>query len=117
MSWSTIVGLVLSLLSKKDQVLEIVNDALALYNKLRGVIPGLGKAAPSTAGPSNSQTEFTIQWLQESLNTLVQAGLKVDGSYGKGTQDAVKKFQQANGLTPDGWAGVETQAAIASALK
>ena len=54
MNWSTIVGLALSLLSKKDQILEIANDALALYNKVRGVVPGLGKPAAVPAGPPKS---------------------------------------------------------------
>lgn len=32
----------------------------------------------------------------------------VDGNYGRGTVNAVKRFQQSNGLAPDGAAGRET---------
>ncbi len=36
----------------------------------------------------------------------------VDGIYGSGTEKAVKKFQQKNGLTPDGVAGRKTLEAL-----
>ena len=36
----------------------------------------------------------------------------IDGVYGKGTVEAVKKFQRKNGLTPDGIAGKSTYAAL-----
>ena len=35
-------------------------------------------------------------------------GIRVDGIFGKGTEDAVKKFQQENGLTVDGKVGPKT---------
>ena len=35
-------------------------------------------------------------------------GIKADGIFGKGTEDAVKKFQQENGLTVDGKVGPKT---------
>ena len=35
-------------------------------------------------------------------------GIKVDGVFGKGTEDAVKKFQKENGLTVDGKVGPKT---------
>ena len=36
----------------------------------------------------------------------------IDGIYGKGTVEAVKKFQRKNGLTPDGIAGRATYVAL-----
>ena len=35
-------------------------------------------------------------------------GIKADGIFGKGTEDAVKKFQQENGLVVDGKVGPKT---------
>jgi len=56
-----------------------------------------------------------ITWLQQSLNKL-GASLAVDGLNGAATQQAVKAFQVAHGLTADGIAGPVTLAAITKAL-
>ena len=53
-----------------------------------------------------------MQWLQESLNKLDNAGLEIDGSYGEKTREAVTAYQQAHSLEPDGWCGIATQASI-----
>ena len=60
--------------------------------------------------------QFTTTWIQESLNTLEQAGLTVDGKYGHGTREAVSKYQEKHGLAVDGWAGFETTAHMWDAL-
>jgi peptidoglycan hydrolase-like protein with peptidoglycan-binding domain len=86
---------------------------MALWNKVKTLVPDLADVVQGTAPPAET---YSINWLQESLNKLINAGLTVDGKYGAGTQAAVKKFQEANGLTPDGWAGVQTQAKIAELL-
>lgn len=43
-----------------------------------------------------------VKWLQEKL------GIDADGIFGKGTEEAVKKFQTANGLVADGIVGTKT---------
>ena len=51
-------------------------------------------------------------------STLKQLGFDpngVDGTFGPGTEAAVKAFQQSKGLTPDGIAGPNTMAALQSA--
>lgn len=59
----------------------------------------------------------TTEWLQAALNSLgALPPLVVDGTYGQETADAVKTFQEANGLVADGRFGPETKAAIESAL-
>jgi peptidoglycan hydrolase-like protein with peptidoglycan-binding domain len=50
------------------------------------------------------------------LNLLQNASLDVDGVYGQGTKAAVTKFQQANNLEADGWAGTKTADALRTAL-
>lgn len=52
-----------------------------------------------------------VRWVQDKLNA---AGYKmtVDGSFGSGTDKAVKKFQKANSLTADGKVGSETRSAL-----
>lgn len=119
MDFGSIAKLALTLLGKKDELMKLVKDGMAIFNRAKDLWPELGSIMSQVTGetPTKAAEDFDVKWLQNSLNKLVKAGLTVDGSYGKATMDAVKKFQQQNGLTPDGWAGVQTQAAIVDALK
>ena len=58
------------------------------------------------APPANRKRAVgvSVKHLQEMLNHF-GANLKVDGDYGDATHKAIKKYQQDNGLEPDGWAG------------
>ena len=49
-----------------------------------------------------------VKTLQTMLNTVDNAKLTVDGSFGKGTLTAVKTFQKSNSLTVDGVCGPTT---------
>ena len=65
-----------------------------------------------SAGDSGSQV-LTLQ------KALKQLGLDVgtpDGKFGQKTQDAVKAFQIAHNLTPDGVVGTDTAEAINDAV-
>lgn len=53
-----------------------------------------------------------IKKLQSSLNSLINAGLIVDGISGPATKKAIKKFQSIMGLVVDGIAGKNTWEAI-----
>ena len=53
-----------------------------------------------------------VKELQRRLKQWGYYNGAVDGIYGKGTVEAVKKFQQKNGLTADGVAGIETYKAL-----
>src|SRR5882672_5114579 len=55
--------------------------------------------APPTTGPS-------VVWLQQHL------GITADGSFGTGTDAAVRHFQSSKGLTADGIVGPKTWAAL-----
>lgn len=73
----------------------------ATYNYLNTFMPTIG---PTSKGETNKTA--TIM-LQSCLH------ITEDGIYGKGTVAAVKKFQQAHGLTADGICGPITWKAIA----
>jgi peptidoglycan hydrolase-like protein with peptidoglycan-binding domain len=62
--------------------------------------------------PGDTGSDVTT--LQKALVALGFAKGKADGFYGPKTQAAVKKFQQAAGLTADGIAGSKTLAALTS---
>ena len=53
----------------------------------------------------NGSTGDGVKWIQQSLNTVANAGLLVDGKFGAKTLAAVKSFQQANNLEVDGIVG------------
>ncbi len=57
-------------------------------------------------------TGFAVYWLQCRLAELGYYHGSITGSYYDGTKEAVKAFQQANGLQADGRAGKETLNAI-----
>ena len=49
-----------------------------------------------------------VKYLQMNLNGLGYKGVSIDGIYGTGTADAVRRFQTAYGLSADGIAGPDT---------
>jgi murein L,D-transpeptidase YcbB/YkuD len=114
-----VVGIVFKLLANQGAILQVVNRIVAIWPEIRKLIdaiaPGMigtpSGSSPAAAG-GGSADGFSIEWLQESLNKLEAAGLEVDGEYGPATMEAVRKFQAKHGLTADGWAGVQTSAAI-----
>lgn len=59
---------------------------------------------------------MTIKQIQSLLTYLGYNPGAVDGADGANTQAAVRRFQQAEGLTADGVAGVQTQAALKDAV-
>lgn len=77
---------------------------------LSAALPGL---AASTTLRLGSRGTAVLQ-LQQALNALGYDTNGADGKFGKGTERAVKAYQQANGLTADGKAGVKTLAQLYS---
>lgn len=57
-----------------------------------------------------------VEELQRGLSLLGYYHLAIDGDFGGGTEQAVKAFQRARGLTVDGLAGDRTFAALGQAL-
>jgi peptidoglycan hydrolase-like protein with peptidoglycan-binding domain len=118
------ISLALSLINQKDTLTSVLTEAVtlskqiqALLPKIEALLPELTKKVEAVTKGGTTANLYTVKWLQESLNKLVDAKLVADGSYGKATHDAVKKFQTAKGLVSDGWAGILTTAAIIKALK
>lgn len=77
---------------------------------LSAALPGM--AASSTLMFGSRGT--AVLQLQQALNALGYDTNGADGKFGKGTEQAVKAYQQANGLTADGKAGVKTLAQLYS---
>lgn len=116
-------------MQRKDRMLAVwvvwepvVQAALAAWQRTKGEIQALQaelfpQLQGSLAASGALTTAFSICWLQESLNKLGAAPpIKIDNDYGAATKKAVSMFQQANGITVDGWAGLETILAIGVAL-
>lgn len=55
--------------------------------------------------------------LQDALNTLGFIGAGLDGIYGRGTVDAVERYQKSRGLKVDGKVGCDTWTAITKEVK
>jgi peptidoglycan hydrolase-like protein with peptidoglycan-binding domain len=108
MNW---VEVAFKLFSNRDKIFD-------MYKQIKPLIPQITKVAPKAAELIREidpdfvdapQTSFTVEWMQESLNKLTDdVDLVVDGDYGEMTREAVRKFQEQNGLEPDGWAGIQT---------
>ena len=59
-------------------------------------------------------TEF-VRWVQSSLNQLFGLRLRVNGLMGRATREALRRFQEQEGLTIDGIGGPETERALIEA--
>ena len=97
-------------------------DGVAGTKTLDAIAAAVDKAGGSSSGSSSSNmklgsTGTAVSALQQNLTTLGYYYGDVTGHYGNLTQQAVKKFQKAKGLTQDGVASTATLNAITSALK
>jgi peptidoglycan hydrolase-like protein with peptidoglycan-binding domain len=74
--------------------------------------------APIPPGHGSDDPVHDTKWIQASLNDLdPEAGLKVDGIWGRHTRRSLMDFQDLHGLEADGIAGPLTIAAIEEALQ
>ena len=97
-------------------------DGVAGTKTLNAIAVAVDKAGGSSSGSSSTNmklgsTGTAVSTLQQNLTTLGYYYGDVTGHYGNLTQQAVKKFQKAKGLTQDGVASTATLNAITSALK
>ena len=108
MNW---VQIAMKIFANREKIFDI-------YQQIKPLVPQITKIAPKAGELLQEidpdfvdapQTRFSVEWMQESLNKLTDdVDLVVDGDYGEMTREAVRKFQEQNGLTPDGWAGIQT---------
>lgn len=74
------------------------------------VLFGMANQAMALVQPGERSSEVTF--LQQRLQQLGYFQGNITGYYGSLTKQAVLRFQEAKGLTPDGLVGVNTQAAL-----
>lgn len=101
---------------------SLTADGVAGTKTLNAIAVAVDKAGGSSSGSSSTNmklgsTGTAVSALQQNLTTLGYYYGDVTGHYGNLTQQAVKKFQKAKGLTQDGVASTATLNAITSALK
>jgi murein L,D-transpeptidase YcbB/YkuD len=106
-------------LGQLDSALKLAPDLAVVLKQLGKLqFPGIADQLAHVAGAQALFDMTTVKWVQLSLNLLgADPKLLIDGSYGPATREAVKKFQTAHSLTPDGWAGEKTQDALREALQ
>lgn len=85
--------------------------ALALLFAVNILIISLAQSADAVTYGRGSYGE-TVKSIQTRLKDWGYYSAEVDGVYGSRTETAVKKFQNANGLTEDGRAGPRTLEAL-----
>jgi len=74
--------------------------------------PAPARVQPPATTLSPGSSGLQVKRLQRALAQLGYSPGRVDGSYGPATENAVKRFQQTNGLQPDGVLGPKTLKAL-----
>ncbi len=89
-----------------------VGSATAVFGTAQTSEDYLSMPYVQTAVLRQGATGGEVKELQRRLKNWGYYNGAVDGIYGKGTVEAVKKFQRKNGLTADGIAGIATYKAL-----
>ena len=93
----------------------------AFFPELRG-----REEAAAKVGGVQPGVEFSVTWIQTSLNKLIDARkfrhskIDVDGNYGKETSEAVEAYQRQKGFAAgevDGWFGIQTLTSVVNDLE
>jgi len=131
MDWLKFVPMIpyiLQLWEKGDAIRQKIRNGESVMDLLKAEAPTLvdmfiniAKALFPTITDPAAQVQAGALTIDPSLVMTIQTQLNkvgtspalvVDGSYGAKTKAAVVAFQTKMGLTPDGWAGKLTQAAL-----
>lgn len=88
--------------------------------KIDAAYDKLGSSSSSSSSTSSglrlNSSGAAVRDLQDNLTALGYYWATISGNFGEKTETAVKRFQEENGLTPDGVAGKKTLDAIAEAV-
>lgn len=83
-------------------VSEAIREARQLGDSYQPSYPSVSPGISTSIAPKKPNAQYT----REAQQLLIDLGYDpgpVDGDYGRRTADAVKAFQRAAGITPDGW--------------
>lgn len=102
---------------KKERIKELQSLLNKVYNSglvVDGIIGNLTNNALRKVALRNYCANDLVKFVQRRLimNGRSIGNCGVDGKYGKDTANAVKKFQETKGLTPDSVAGINTIKAL-----
>lgn len=104
-------GVVRERLENIDPPLTHFGVPAGLYTDAELLAAGIDPAGNFPTLRRGSEGEL-VQSLQKRLNEEIGSGLKVDGIFGKLTEDAVKAYQKAHKLAVDGVVGPKTWAEL-----
>lgn len=120
------VGLIEAVRSDGTIVTLEGNTSDAFHRRVRNsaCVVGYGRPAYGDAAPLPDSDGIlrvgsagkAVKALQRKLNTVMNSGLVVNGSFGKPTKAALEKFQRKFGLTVDGEYGPHSAAMMKAAL-
>ena len=112
--------------SKAGETDQLKNQVTSLENQVSELNQKVAELSQTSSAPNRyaSRTNITPaqrvmlspKKIQVALKTAGYYSGPVDGKIGKQTRDAVKEFQKANGLNPDGVVGSKTAAALNNAI-
>lgn len=104
----------------RDDSRNVSAPIAASINLINGAPTLTGKTFSFLTALNNKSPKQTIKNMQIALNmdltTTLPKPLKVDGSWGKSTTDALILFQKKHGLIPDGVAGWTTRVKLSEVV-
>jgi hypothetical protein len=131
MDWFSLVPLLVRAIPIVKSIIDVANSNEEIVQKIdkagegiadllqnvgTALFPKVAEPLKKAAGAFAAFDPDVTVWLQNSLNSLFDAGLVPDGVYGPLTRKAVEDAQAKLGLKVDGWAGSLTRTAIDNAL-